>query len=42
MSIKIIYITDEDTEKYLKSLENSQITVEAIEESVDAKVLTVG
>ncbi|XP_043677192.1 myeloid differentiation primary response protein MyD88 [Vespula pensylvanica] len=32
---------EEDTEKYLKCLENSQTTVETIEESVDAKVLTV-
>ncbi|XP_015175094.1 PREDICTED: myeloid differentiation primary response protein MyD88 [Polistes dominula] len=32
---------EEDTEKYLKSIKNAQTTAEAIEETVDSKIITV-
>ncbi|XP_043504575.1 myeloid differentiation primary response protein MyD88 isoform X1 [Polistes fuscatus] len=32
---------EEDTDKYLKSIQNSQTTAEAIEETVDSKIITV-
>lgn len=32
---------EEDTDKYLKSIQNSQTTAEAIEETIDSKIITV-